>query len=181
MAFKKEMKVILPKSCTLSLRRLRLYSCPRIFCPNFRLIWFVRLSVKKLALLAAVVGLGLSFNSFAKEDESVVIERIKAFGSVCVTGKPCAVKAPAVASAPAPGAAPRTGEQVYTAVCAGCHGAGVMGAPKYGTADWAPRKAKGKPLLYTHAIGGFNAMPAKGGCAACSDDEIKSAVDYMIK
>ena len=181
MAFKKEMKVILPKSCTLSLRRLRLYSCPRIFCPDFRLIWFVRLSVKKLALLAAVVGLGLSFNSFAKEDESVVIERIKAFGSVCVTGKPCAVKAPVAAGAPAPGAAPRTGEQVYTAVCAGCHGAGVMGAPKYGTADWAPRKAKGKPLLYTHAIGGFNAMPAKGGCAACSDDEIKSAVDYMIK
>ena len=181
MAFKKEMKVILPKSCTLSLRRLRLYSCPRIFCPDFRLIWFVRLSVKKLALLAAVVGLGLSFNSFAKEDESVVIERIKAFGSVCVTGKPCAVKAPAVASAPAPGAAPRTGEQVYTAVCAGCHGAGVMGAPKYGTADWAPRKAKGKPMLYTHALGGFNAMPAKGGCAACADEEIKSAVDYMIK
>ena len=60
--------------------------------------------MKKLALLAAVVGLGLSFNTFAKEDESVVIERIKAFGSVCVTGKPCAVKAPVAAGAPAPGA-----------------------------------------------------------------------------
>lgn len=137
--------------------------------------------MKKLALLAAVVGLGLSFNIFAKEDESAVIERIQAFGSVCVTGKPCSVKVPVAAGAPVEGAAPRTGEQVYTAVCAGCHGAGVMGAPKYGTADWAPRKAKGKPTLYDHAIKGFNAMPAKGGCAACSDDEIKVAVDYMAK
>ncbi|TQD00140.1 cytochrome c5 family protein [Moraxellaceae bacterium AER2_44_116] len=123
----------------------------------------------------------MSFNSFAKEDEAAVIERIQAFGSVCVTGKPCSVKAPVAAGAPVEGAAPRTGEQVYTAVCAGCHGAGVMGAPKYGTADWAPRKAKGKPALYTSALNGFNAMPAKGGCAACADEEIKSAVDYMTK
>jgi cytochrome c5 len=56
-----------------------------------------------------------------------------------------------------------------------------MGAPKYGTADWAPRKAKGKPTLYDHALHGFNSMPAKGGCAACSDEEIKNGVDYMAK
>ena len=123
--------------------------------------------MKKLALLAAVVGLGLSFNSFAKEDESVVIERIKAFGSVCVTGKPCAVKAPVAAGAPAPGAAPRTGEQVYTAVCAGCHGAGVMGAPKYGTADWAPRKAKGKPMLYTSPTTAASSRTSRPWAKAC--------------
>jgi cytochrome c5 len=35
--------------------------------------------------------------------------------------------------------------------------------------------------LSDHAIKGFNAMPAKGGCAACSDDEIKNAVAYMTK
>lgn len=137
--------------------------------------------MKKLALLAALVGLSCSFNTYAKEDQSSIIERIKPYGSVCVQGKECAVKAPAVAAAPAAGGAPRSGEQVYTAVCAGCHGAGVMGAPKYGTADWAPRKAKGLATLHDHAIKGFNAMPAKGGCAACSDDEIKAAVDYMVK
>jgi hypothetical protein len=43
--------------------------------------------VKKLALLAAIVGLGLSFNTYAKEDQSSVIERIKPYGSVCVQGK----------------------------------------------------------------------------------------------
>ncbi|MCB1658030.1 MAG: cytochrome c5 family protein, partial [Pseudomonadales bacterium] len=148
---------------------------------SFDIFAFMRRPVKKLALLATIVGLSLSFNTSAKEDQSSVIERIKPFGSVCVQGKPCAVKAPVVAAAPAEGAAPRTGEQVYTAVCAGCHGAGVMGAPKYGTADWAPRKAKGMATLHEHAIKGFNAMPAKGGCAACSDEEIKNAVDYMVK
>jgi len=138
--------------------------------------------VKKLALLAAVLGLSFSFNTYAKEDQSSVIERIKPFGSVCVQGKECAVKVPVVAAAPAAGGAPRSGEQVYTAVCAGCHGAGVMGAPKYGAAaDWAPRKAKGIAMLNDHALKGFNAMPAKGGCAACSDDEIKAAVAYMAK
>ncbi len=136
--------------------------------------------MKKLALLAAVVGLGLSFNTFAKEDESSVIERIKPFGSVCVTGKPCSVKAPVSAAAPALGAAPRSGEQIYTAICSGCHAAGVMGAPKFATAEWSPRKAKGKPTLYDHALHGFNSMPAKGGCAACADEEIKNGVDYMV-
>ncbi|HNE90509.1 MAG TPA: c-type cytochrome [Agitococcus sp.] len=137
--------------------------------------------MKKLALLAALVGLSCSFNTYAKEDQSAVIERIKPYGSVCVQGKECSVKAPVAAAAAPAGGEPRSGEQVYTAVCAGCHGAGVMGAPKYGTADWAPRKAKGLATLHDHALHGFNAMPPKGGCAACSDEEIKNAVDYMAK
>lgn len=137
--------------------------------------------MKKLALLASIICLGLSVNTSAKEDQSSIIERIKPFGSVCVKDKPCSVKTPVVASAPVEGAAPRTGEQVYTAVCASCHGSGLMGAPKYGTADWGPRKAKGLATLHDHALKGFNAMPAKGGCAACSDEEIKNAVDYMAK
>lgn len=41
--------------------------------------------------------------------------------------------------------------------------------------------AKGMDTLYTHAIGGFNAMPAKGLCMTCSDDEVKAAVDHMIE
>ncbi len=141
----------------------------------------MRRSVKKFALLA-VLGLGFVSPVMAAQDESDVISRIKLVGEVCVQGKPCSVKVPvAAAAAPAPGAAPRSGDQVYTAVCAGCHGAGVMGAPKFGTADWGPRKAKGKDTLYKHALEGFNAMPAKGGCGTCSDDEIKAAVDHMIK
>ena len=46
---------------------------------------------------------------------------------------------------------------------------------------WSPRVAKGMETLYTHAINGFNAMPAKGLCMTCSDDEVKAAVDHMVE
>ena len=56
------------------------------------------------------------------------------------------------------------------------------GAPKTGDAgDWAPRIAQGKDVLADHAINGFNAMPAKGSCMDCSDDEIIAAIEHMIE
>lgn len=108
-----------------------------------------------------------------------MIRRISPYGKVCVTGKPCGV---VVAAPPrAPGAPDQTGEEVYTAVCTGCHGSGMLGAPKTGNAgDWGPRKAKGKETLYNHAINGFNAMPARGGNAELKDQEVKNGVDYML-
>lgn len=73
------------------------------------------------------------------------------------------------------------GQSVYEASCAVCHTAGVAGAPKYGDAGaWQPRIAQGVDALYQHSINGFNAMPAKGGNAALSDDDVKAAVDYMV-
>lgn len=61
-----------------------------------------------------------------------------------------------------------------------CHGGTIPGAPAVGKKeDWTPRIAKGKETLHKHAIEGFNAMPAKGGNAGLSDDEVKAAVDYM--
>jgi cytochrome c5 len=35
-------------------------------------------------------------------------------------------------------------------------------------------------VLLTNATNGINAMPPKGTCAACSDDELKAAVEYML-
>ena len=106
-----------------------------------------------------------------------LIKRLAPYGRNCVKGKSCDVVI--AAAAPAPGAAPRSGEEVYNAVCTNCHGSGMLGAPKMGSAaDWGPRKAKGKDTLYTHAINGFNAMPARGG-GELSDQEVKNAVDYM--
>ncbi|EIJ42402.1 cytochrome c5 [Beggiatoa alba B18LD] len=73
------------------------------------------------------------------------------------------------------------GEKVYKNVCSACHATGALNAPKFGNKDdWAPRIAKGIDTLYTHAIGGFNTMPAKGGQAQLSDDEVKEAVRFMI-
>lgn len=95
-----------------------------------------------------------------------------------------------VAQAPTPGggseqasAEPKSGKEVYNSVCSACHQAGVAGAPKVtDTAAWQQRlDSGGKTSLYDHAIHGLNAMPAKGGNPALSDQEVKKAVDYMLQ
>ena len=82
------------------------------------------------------------------------------------------------AAAPAAGGA--DGQKVYEANCKMCHGGTIPGAPGVGKNDeWAPRIKQGKETLYKHALEGFNSMPAKGGNAGLSNDEIKAAVNYM--
>ena len=81
----------------------------------------------------------------------------------------------------APAAAAINGEKVYKGICFSCHDVGVAGSPKLGDKEaWATRIATGNDALYGSAINGKNAMPAKGGNPALSDDEIKAAVDYMV-
>jgi len=129
--------------------------------------------MKKLFGILFVAGL-VAGSAIASDED--VQARIEPVGSTCMQGETCAA-----APAPAAAAGPKSGKDVFAGFCTTCHSAGVLGAPKFGTAaDWAPRVAKGKDTLYTHALGGFNAMPPKGMCAACSDDEIKAAVDYMV-
>ncbi len=103
-------------------------------------------------------------------------------------------EAPATTAAPAAepvviAAAPvvenTVGKSVFGKVCAMCHASGAAGAPKPGNKDeWGPRIAQGNDILYKHALEGFNgakgAMPAKGGNATLTDDEVKAAVDYMV-
>ncbi len=95
---------------------------------------------------------------------------------------PAAPTAPAEVAAAAPDEA---GKSVYNKTCALCHAAGVAGAPMPGNKDdWGPRIAQGKDTLYQHAIDGYTGqkgmMPPRGGNAALTDDEVKSAVDYMV-
>ena len=99
--------------------------------------------------------------------------------------------APAVVATPVPAvvaAAPvadnPVGKSTFGKTCALCHASGVAGAPKPGDkADWGPRIAQGKEVLYKHAIEGFTGakgmMPARGAGASLTDDEVKAAVDYM--
>jgi cytochrome c5 len=78
-------------------------------------------------------------------------------------------------------AAAINGEKIYSTTCLACHGAGVLGAPKAGDkAAWAPRLAKGMPVVYGNATKGLNMMPPRGGNASLKDDEVKAAVDFMI-
>ncbi|MGP4964112.1 c-type cytochrome [Psychrobacter celer] len=108
-----------------------------------------------------------------------LIARIQPVAKVCFEDdEVCDVTARA--AGPAAGDGPRDGKAVYNAVCQTCHGAGLLGSPMLGDAGaWGPRISKGKDTLYTHAINGFNAMPAKGG-ADIPDEEVQNAVDYMV-
>ncbi len=73
------------------------------------------------------------------------------------------------------------GQQRYEEVCHICHGTGIGGAPKFGDKDdWAPRIAEGIDVLLKHALEGYKAMPVKGTCMNCTDDEIKKSIEYMI-
>lgn len=73
-------------------------------------------------------------------------------------------------------------ERTYQQSCAACHNSGAAGAPVLGNAeDWSARAEKGNETLYENTINGYNnIMPPKGMCFACSDDELKAVVDYIL-
>lgn len=109
----------------------------------------------------------------AQESNEDIIERIKPVGSVHVAG---AEAAGAAASGP------RSGADVFNASCMACHGSGVLGAPKKDdAAAWGPRMEAGFDTVLANAINGFGAMPPRGTCGNCSDDDIKAAIEYMIE
>jgi cytochrome c5 len=77
------------------------------------------------------------------------------------------------------------GQSVWIGNCLRCHASGLAGAPVIATAAWGPRAAKGLDTLFAHALNGFEGptgtqMPARGGNPALSDDEVKSAVRFMV-
>jgi len=116
-----------------------------------------------------------------------VNERVAPFARVAVAGQDNSalkIEASTPAGSAAP-AEPKNGDELYEQACKACHGAGIGGAPKAGDkAAWGPRIAKGKNILYDHAIHGFTGstgmMPPKGGRVDVSDDLVKQAVDHML-
>ena len=78
--------------------------------------------------------------------------------------------------------APEGGEKVYRQACLMCHEAGVAGSPMTGDkAAWAARIAQGRDKLVKSSIDGIGVMPPKGGQTQLSDDEVASAVDFLIQ
>jgi cytochrome c5 len=77
------------------------------------------------------------------------------------------------------------GKMIYDNVCFACHGTGAGGAPKLESAPWVGRLDKGLDGLVANAITGFQGtigfMPAKGGRADLSDEQIKATVEFMIE
>ena len=62
-----------------------------------------------------------------------------------------------------------------------CHASGAAGAPLLGDLEaWNSRMGKGMDVVMANVINGINAMPAKGLCMDCTDNELRAIVDYMI-
>jgi cytochrome c5 len=74
------------------------------------------------------------------------------------------------------------GKEIYDNYCFSCHTPGLSGSPKLGDVEaWAPRIAKGRDLLLQTTIEGIPpAMPPRGICMDCSDEQLSQAIDYMV-
>jgi cytochrome c5 len=141
-----------------------------------------------IILLTQLALTGKAPSAEALQPEAVA-QRVKPVADVVIAGSAeASAEQAAAAAAPAP-AAPvavaaasgNPGEGVYQQACAACHGAGVMGAPKFGDkGQWAPHIAKGKETLHNSALHGIGLMPPKGGNASLSDADVLAAADYMI-
>lgn len=85
-----------------------------------------------------------------------------------------------------PDARLKQGRAIWLGTCEACHANDVAGAPLVANkAAWAPRLKKGRDALYKSALGGLTGpkgtqMPPRGGNDKLTDDQVKSAVDYMM-
>ena len=161
-------------------------------------------TAKTRLLVLALMNLSfLLLGSNAVAQQSIE-DNIRPAGQVCLAGQSCVGSTAgggAQASAPAPAAAPVAAvveevvetvteavaevagfdvESTYQMSCFACHGTGAAGAPVMGDADaWTERMAKGMDAVMANVISGVNAMPPKGLCMTCSDDDLQALVDYM--
>lgn len=138
----------------------------------------MNLIMKMLAAPATVLALWAASAQAAPNDE--IAKRLEPVGQVCVQGKEC--KGMEVATAAGGAGGKKAPDEVITKHCNACHSTGLLGAPKIGDdAAWGERAKKegGVDGLLAKAISGINAMPPKGTCADCSEEELKGAIQKM--
>lgn len=130
--------------------------------------------MKQLKALILAVATLVTAQAWAATDAQAdkIRDRIKPVGTVCV-GAECGGAAVAAAG-------PRSGEEIYKTTCTACHSVGLLGAPKTGDkAAWDARLKPGINAALAIAKKGLNAMPPKGNCMNCSDDELLAAIKHM--
>ena len=131
----------------------------------------------KILAVAGFLALWVLAAQAATNDD--IAKRLEPVGQVCIQGKAC----PGMeVTASAGGGAAKTPDDIIAKHCNACHGAGLLGAPKIGdTAAWKDRADHqgGLDGILAKAITGINAMPPKGTCADCSDEDLKGAIKKM--
>lgn len=149
-----------------------------------------RISLWAFVVLAFSAGASFAANNIDMSD-GAILERIKPVGKVTLSEGSAAAADEATATADgeatdtaasdAGAATGRSGGDIVKAACQMCHVPGVAGAPKIGdNAAWSARAEKGMDGMMQIAISGLNAMPPRGSCADCSDDELKAAIEHML-
>ncbi len=137
---------------------------------------------KNLATIAVGLLAVVASSLAAAQIEERIRARLAPEGNVCVAGQPCAAGI-ASSTAAAGGGEARDPAQIYQTACFACHGTGAGDAPVLGNvAAWAPRIEQGMDVLYNSTINGLGAaMPARGLCMDCSDDELRAVTDYIVE
>jgi len=156
-------------------------------------------SYLRLSLVGSALALILSSGAVLAQS---VEDNLRPVGQVCLADQPCvgtARNGAASESSPvaetATAAVEDVAEEVAEAVapasefdvqaayqmsCFACHGTGAAGAPKLGDAAvWEERMAKGMDAVMANVINGLNAMPARGLCFNCTDDNLRTLFEYM--
>lgn len=128
----------------------------------------------------------LSFNCWPADflEKQSIEERIKPIGQVRVAERTISAQNIKLETSDSSASTmPEVpGQAIYEQHCSICHREGLAGAPKFRfAADWQPRLDK-KTLdeLVASAIKGLNAMPMKGTCTECSDEDFKNVIQFML-
>jgi cytochrome c5 len=81
-----------------------------------------------------------------------------------------------------PAASDKNPEEIAKATCFKCHETGDQGAPKLSDkAAWRQRGSKGLDAVTKTVIRGHGNMPARGGLAELTDNELKAVIAYLFK
>ncbi|MCW8126518.1 c-type cytochrome [Microbulbifer halophilus] len=71
-------------------------------------------------------------------------------------------------------------QAIYQRTCYSCHNSGVGGAPRSGDGvAWAPRLEKGMDTLVANTVNGYRAMPPRGLCFDCSEEDFARLIKLM--
>ena len=80
---------------------------------------------------------------------------------------------------------PKAGEIIFKEFCSSCHAQKPtidIKAPRMGNPqDWVGPRKLGMDGLLQVTKSGIAAMPARGGCFECSDEQLSQAIRYMLQ
>lgn len=79
---------------------------------------------------------------------------------------------------------PNAGQKIFKQFCTSCHGNPPIidiKAPRINDKKaWQIRRQMGMQTLMKLTTMGIGAMPARGGCFECSDDQLRETIQYIL-